>query len=300
MPGAGSGTLAFATESSYLGGVGGTPTYYAFGENESVADLEITNNLTRIFDPGSPETRTSVAENFEGAWEVEFIPKNNDWLRLLYNNANSDGFTSGTAPSFELYAGVDYRGGTTERQAKGCIVTRCDVSWTQGEETRVTLSGVYGDESTNTSITPGTISDAGTVATFHTASWTVDTVTIDELQSASISIEPVYRLIRGVDRTPADAVNEQPTPTLEVEAVYDGPKNLELVFGADGATSPQDTVADVSGSVEWLDSGGSTIFDFTYDVMTPASTNWNNLVNPEETLTDPTSFHIHGLTSTAP
>jgi hypothetical protein len=199
--------------------------------------------------------------------------------------------------SAEWYTGVDYLTGTAERVLKGVVLTDASVQWGQGDNVTVSVTGVYGDESLNTSITPSSISDAGNPCPFHQASFSIDGVTQTKEQSATLTFSPLARLQRGSDRQPVDAVLGPVDPTLTVEAIFTEDDQLELAYGSSGATSPQDAVGGVSASATFGDTTGSTVLDYTLSGVTPASYSWSDLVNPDTDLTEPITFQINGVSA---
>lgn len=299
MPGAGSAyEVAWAAETSYLGGTGTGPTYYAVGTNPTVETAELSNNLLKVVAPGDPEAQRYLAQNLEGQLSVSFVMTNDEYHRLIFSDGNT-GFTSGTFPSAEWYLGVDHFGSTTERQIQGWVPATASIQYQQGQPVRVTLTGPYGDEQKNTSISPGTIVDAGDEVPHHGANLSVDGTTITKLQSAQLNISQIARLIRGTDRHPVEAVQGAVETSLDHTAVYESSDRLELAYGSSGSTTPQDQVGGVSGSLAFS-ANGSTIADYTLTGATPESVAWDDLVNPDEDLTQPVTYQVESVSGSDP
>jgi len=299
MPGAGSSTVAWAAETSYLGGVGGTPTYRMPGTNLTVQTAELSRNLLSIVAPGDVETQTFLAQNLGGQLGVQFILKNDEFHRLVFNDGFT-GFTSGLVNSAEWYLGVDYIGGTTERQIKGWAPATCRIEYSGTTETvRVTLVGPYGDEEKNTSITPGTIADTGDEVPGHGASFDIDGTTVSKLQSATFAFENISRLQRGTSQKPIEAVAGNVTESINMQTIYDGPTQYERALGGAGATSVESAVDEVPASVSF-DVGGSTVADYSFSKVAPNTYGWTDLVNNDANLNEPIEINATGVTASDP
>lgn len=305
MTGAGSANVAYAVETSYLGGAGGTPTYVHPGTNITVAELSIDNFLTRIRTPDQREALRSVAQNFEGALSVSFNLGTADYHDLIFNatdGSSNDIFDSSLPPSAEWYFGLDYESGgsisTAERVAKGWVCTQATVEYQQGDLVRVTLTGPYGDEALNTSLTPGSLSPPGTEADFHEVTLTLDTVTASKLQSATLQLNDLARLERGASRQPIAAVAGPATTTLDATAIYTENDQLELAYGGGSATSPLDSMTGVSGSLD-VAPGGTSVSTFELSEVKPATYDWQDLVSADASATEPATFHVNGIKQTA-
>jgi hypothetical protein len=305
MTGAGSANVAYALESSFLGGVGGSPTYRRPGSNLTVDTLSIDTFLQRIRAPGSRESIRSVSQRFEGALTVSFNLGSGQFNELLFNGTDGSGndvFEPGLVPSAEWYLGVDFESGgsitTAERVAKGWVCVQATISYSEGDLVTVTLDGIYGDEATNTSLTPGTIATPGTEADFYEVDLQVDGAVQTKLQSATLSMDSLARFERGASRTPVAAVAGPATTTLDVEARFSGTEQLELAYGGAGATAPQDGGASVGGRFT-VSPNGSTVADYALANMSPATYDWSDLVTADTSLTESVTFQVNGVSQTA-
>lgn len=300
MTGAGSSTVAWTPESSYLGGPEGTPTYYEPGTNITAERAELNRNLLALLAPGDVETQRWLAQQLEGQLSVSFVLKNDDFHRLVFNDANT-GFTSGRANSAEWYLGVDYFDGTTERVCKGWAPATCTAQYSgTTEAVRVTLTGAYGDEDTNTAITPGTVSNPGSEVPGHGTTLSIAGADVgDRLTSATLTFEGISRLQRGSSQNPIEAVAGAVREEVEMAAIYQGPTQYERVLGTTGATSVQATVDEVAGTLTF-DAGGSTIADYTFAGVKPDRYDWVDLVNNEADLNEELTFRARGVTASDP
>jgi len=301
MTGAGSAQVAWTPETSYLGGPSGTPTYYSFGRNVTADQVSFTNNLSLIRKPDDPQAVRSLAQNFDGSWAVGFVLKNNNYHDLIFNDdsdgdGTNDDIVDGTWPSSEIYVYTDHIGGELERVLQGAIVRSCDVQYQQGQEVRVSLRGVFGDEKSNTSLTPGTFTDPGTAVAGHGVELKLNSTVQTKLQSATLSIGPLARVIRGTDRHPVAAVNDAVASTLEMAAVFDDASNLERAYGSSGSTTTQTDTDQTPATLSFDDATGSTVASYSMD-LEPADYSWQNLVAAGEDLTEPVTFNVHNLSA---
>lgn len=311
MTGAGAATVAYTPESSFLGGPSGTPTYYLPGSNTLVETASIDNFLTRIREPNTRESVRSVAQSLEGGLTVSFnlgtgdSASRADFHDLIFNatdGSGNDTLDSSLPPSAEWYLGTDYESGgtisTAERVAKGWVCVQATVAYTQGDLVRVTLDGVYGDESYNTSITPGTIVSPGDEADFHEVTLTLDSTTQSKLQSATLTFDDLARFERGTSRQPIAAVAGPSPVTLDAQAIFTEVDQVELAYGGSGNTSVQDSLTGVSGSLT-VSPEGTTAADYRFSGLKPATYEWSDLVNADESMTEPVTFQNNGITQNA-
>lgn len=298
MTGAGSATAAYATEQSYLGGVGSSPTYRQPGSNITVDTAELSRNLLDIVAPDDPETKRFLAQQIEGQLSVSFILTSDQFHELVFNNGTATGFDSTLAPtSAEWYLGVDTLSGTTERQIQGWVAASADITYNgTTEAVRVTLTGPYGDESKNTSITPGTIQRPSGEVPGHGASLSINSTTVSKLQSATVSLQGLARLQRGAKPRPVQAVLGNVQSGLDMTAIYSGPERYELALGTSGASTTQDTVDEVTGSVTFDDATGA-VASYDFAKVAPNTYSWADLVNPDADLTETVNFNATQITA---
>jgi len=300
--------LAYAVETSYLGGVGGTPTYVQPGKDPTVEDAELNNVLARLRDANDAVPLESVAQRLEGAFSVSFTLTNPPtWHELVFNDTDGSGnnvIRPGLMPSAEWYLGATFPTGggaqaTAERVLQGVAITDASVTYTEGGMVEVTLTAVYGDETYNESLTPGAV-DRGTDSTpYHAASLDIDGVTQTTLQSATLSLSPLARLQRGSERSPLEAVVGAVEPELTAEVLIRGTDQLSLAYGSSGASAPQDQVGDVSGSLSFT-VDGTPVTTYNFGSLTPATYNWSGLTDPETDLTEPIAFNVDEINATTP
>ncbi|WP_254768233.1 phage tail tube protein [Salinilacihabitans rarus] len=296
MTGAGSATVAYALEQTYGGSLvdedsDGTPEWYQPGVDVTVGDLSVENALERIRQPDDPTPAGSREGNFEGAASVSFTLTDDNFHDLVF----ADGGTAlpsspMAAPSSTWYFGVDHVDGNEARTPTGAIVVDATINYQQGADVTVELTMLYGDEPDDVTA-PSSItqpSDAD-VFTWHGADLTVDAVDQTLMQTASLSLSGLARFRRGQSRHPFDAVVGAIEPSLSTDATFTENAQLQAAYG--GATTPQDTIGKVSGSLSFQNGQGTTI---SYDLtgLQPTSYGWNDLVNPDEDLSEAVEYHV--------
>jgi len=300
MTGAGAGSVAYAPEvNGYLAGTGDTPTYYEPGTNVQVETAELSQNLLEILAPGDVEAQKFLAQNLDGQLSVSWVMNTDEFHRLIFND-NYTGFTSGRVNSAEWYLGVDYHNGTTERQIKGWAPGSAQAVYNGPTETvRVTVTGGYGDEEKNETLTPGTLESGSNEVPGHGASLTINGVEISKLQSATLAFENISRLQPGASRHPVDAVAGNVQTNLEMTSIYDGPEQYELALGGEGATEVQDDVDEVPASLAF-DVAGSEVASYDIAGLAPDTYDWSDLVNNDADLTEPIQWRGRGITGSDP
>jgi hypothetical protein len=304
MTGAGSAApVAWAPETSYLGGTEADPTYREPGANVQVQRAELSRNLLAILAPDDPEAQDFLSTFIEGQLSVSWILKNDEFHRLLFNGGFT-GFTSGLANSAEWYLGVDYYGAggqaTTERQIKGWTPATAEITYNGSTEAvRVTITGPYGDEEQNTSISSGTVQRAGDEVPGHAATLSVDGTDVTKLQNATVAFSQISRLQRGADPRPLDAVAGNVQEDVSMAAIYSGPERYELALGSAGATTTDDTVDAVPATLSF-DAGGSTIAEYGFATTKVDTYDWSGLADNDADLEEDIGFLATGLTASDP
>jgi hypothetical protein len=300
MTGAGSAApVAWAPETSYLGGTEASPTYREPGANVRVQRAELSRNLLAILAPDDPEAQDYLSTFIEGQLSVSWILKNDEFHRLLFNDGFT-GFTSGLANSAEWYLGVDYLGGTTERQIKGWTPATAEIAYNgTTEAVRVTITGPYGDEETDESISPGTVQRAGDEVPGHAATLSIDGTDVTKLQNATVAFSQISRLQRGADPRPLDAVAGNVQEDVSMAAIYSGPERYELALGSAGATATEDTVDAVPATLSF-DVDGSTVAEYSFATTKPDTYDWSDLASNDADLQEDIAFLATGLTASDP
>jgi hypothetical protein len=302
MPGAGSSTVAFALESGYNGGVGGTPTYYNLGPNVQVETAEVTRNLLEQSLPGQVEDADALAQRLDGQLGVSAVVNSDDYHRLIFNDGFT-GFTNGRAQSAEWYLGADLIGPTVERQIQGWAPQSASVQYNgTTDAVRVTLQGFYATEDLNTSITPGSITNLtpDNAVPGHGATLDIDGTTISRLQSATVSFENIARpQFDSNSPIAVDAVTGNISQSVSMTGVVTNTNQLELAYGSSSATSIQDYVDSVPITLA-LDHDGGAVADYTLETCKVDGYNWNDLVNDDNDLNESIDWFATGVTASDP
>jgi hypothetical protein len=299
MTGAGSGSLAFAPEDSF-DTLPGTPSYYEFGRNTTVTELNLQNTLQRTRAVGQTESVESIAQRLEGAFAVEAVASadvHSNVHDIIFNDGGT-GFTTGAAASARVYPGVDYLSGTAERELQACIPLEYSVTYEEGGLVRYALTMAYADEGLNTSLTPSSVTTVseGTSAPFHGVGLTIDSAAQGQyLQNTTLSITGISRFRRGAQRAPVDAVAGPCNATLETTAIITGTDELELAYGAADATAPQDEVGGVSASLDIATASGTNIATYNMSGVTPNTHAWGDLISADNDTTDEIGWQVNGV-----
>lgn len=302
MTGAGSATLAFVKEPSFMAAPD-NPTYYSPGRNPTVEEAQLSRQLQRMREAGLVEAAESLAGNLEGALTVSHAMSadTHEHVRDIVFNDAGTGFVDGLVNSSRWYLGIDYIGGTTERVCKGCTPLDYSISYDQGTNAiRESLTMGYADEEQDTATTPSSVVGPtdGSDVPFHGATLDVDGASVTKLQSATLSISNISRFHRGASPIAQDAVIAVPQTTLDATAIYEGSEYLELAYGGTGATTTQASMDSVAGSLTF-ESEGSTVATYTLPKLKPDTYSWQDLVNAENDITDPVNYHVNGGISVA-
>ena len=301
---AGAADVAYTPETSYNGGVSGSPTRYLPGTDVAVEDLTLENFLTRVRKPDSVIPDRSVAQQLEGALSVSFNLSTSDYHDLIFNGTDGSGndtLTTGHVPSAEWYMGLEYPDttsstATVERKVQGWVATEVTIAYTTEEIIRVTMTGPYATETKNTSITATSPTGGSDESPFHGATFTVASGQpwSASLNSAELTMSNLARLMRGTSREPSDAIRAAPTIELSVDADIRTADNLSRTYtGAASGTSPSDTVSSVQGDVS-LDNSSGTVSTYEFGQLRPNDYNWQDLVNGEATASESVTFFADG------
>lgn len=291
MTGAGSGSLAFVkgTGNSLID-IPGAPTYYEPGRDPIITDLELDRAVERLRAPSQVFADTSVAQNLEGAFGVEFVMDSNrqsDVHDIVFTDpGGSPILQPGRAATSRWFVGVDYISATAERELRGCVPLDYTVTYTQGDTIRVQITMAYADEVTNTSITPTSISEAdGSPASFHGADFTIDGTTQSKEQSVTLNVSNLSRFERGSDHIAVDAVVAGATVSLDLETILSETDQLELAYGGSTQTSTTADQTLVSGSCAYS-ADGTTITTYDLSGLAVDTHAWQDAIAADPSTTE--------------
>lgn len=296
MTGAGSGTLAFAKEQSFLGSLSG-PNYYHPGHDPQIQEFELPRALNRQRKPGQVFADDSVPGLIEGAFGVEFTMDSDrqaDVHDIVFNASSPYTLTPGLAATSRWYVGVDYITATAERELKGCAPIDYSVSYTESGDIRVAITFIYADEERKTSITPSSISEAtGSAGRWHGMDLTIDGTVQSKEQSATLSLTNLSRFQPGSEAIAVDAVVGAAEATLSLETILTETDQQELAYGGAGQSTTSKTMSNVAGSME-LSAGGSTVTTYSLAKLKPDSYSWNDVINDDADTSEGLDIHING------
>ncbi|UHQ96465.1 phage tail tube protein [Natrinema halophilum] len=301
MTGAGSATVAYALEQSYMGSLvdsdsDGSPDWIQPGMDITVGDLTVEQALERSRHPDDPTPAGSREGNFEGALSVSFSMTDDNFHDLIFADGGTALPTSPMrAPSSTWYCAAEMPDGTTEtRTPTGAIVPDATISYEQGSDITVELTLLYGDEPSDVTA-PSTVqkpSDAD-VFSWHGATFKVDTLNQPLMQSTTLSLSGLARFRRGQDRHPYDAVVDAIEPSFSTDATFT--ERDQLAAAVDN--SRDGPVGKVPATLSFANGQGTTI-EYSLTDCQPASYSWADLVAANADLSEPIDYHVTDVSAT--
>jgi hypothetical protein len=286
----------------------GSPTdtaYKGFGYNPTLDDLSFERAITRLGLPSGPETVDTLAQRFEGAFGISFVPSGDPWyLDHFFGTEPTGGgssapYTFGWTPelgglnSARVFAGVDHLNGTAERELEGVVFGNLSIDFAEGEDVRFSATGFYADEQLNTSLTPGSVAQpSGTPLAFHGFQLDIDGSTQAKVQSATLDLVNNARGIRGADPHPLDAVTGSFETTLDVDKIYTGTGQTEFAYG--GGTTTSDRVPGATGQIQFTTPNSTSLFA-NLSGVTPDSYAWQDLLDRDADLTENISYVVESV-----
>lgn len=313
MTGAGNTNAAYLHEPE--GDYMGTPSdsdYKTPGRDATLSEISFSNAVQRMYGFADAEAIESVATTYEGAITVEFAVGNGWWHNHVFGGAPTAGgegsspysytwsMGTGQVQSSRWYVGVDYFDGTAERELKGVVFGSLTITCNIGEPVRATLTGFYGDEAKNTSLTPGSQpQEQETPLIFHGGSMEIpDTSTLAKMQSATLTINTGARPQRGWERKPVDAVMGAVETSLDVSKISTGTSQLDLAYGNSFAPVTSD-VDGASAATLSFTTPGATGLTYNLSDVTPDNYDWGGIGDPNADVTEDISFTVGNVEAVA-
>lgn len=300
MTSAGSGTFVAAGEQDFMGslvtgGDGGGADLFQLGRNPSITELSLSNQLQEMRQGDEAWAVEDVKQNFEGAISVEAAVSEDVHTKIEDNlvlNA-ADTIEPGLSTSGRIFAGVDYLTGTATEEYLGCIPLEYSINYEQGSNVTYSLSMAYADQKPDpsTDLTTATEVSAGTTVAYHGFDLSIDGTTVEDLQSATLSLSDLARFHRGGSPTPNRGVTAAPSAELTANALFTEPTRLELARG-DAAGPPPDRLDSVAGTIT-LSGPAGTLRTYNLQNLKPDTHNWNEIVSAEDA-NDETTFSVTG------
>lgn len=167
-------------------------TWKYFGVGSRVSSIAVRPNLERLYVLGKRTTEAFVPLRYEGSWGIETHPVSITTL------ASDLGWSSSLTEAKEFDVVLGVRGGMA-RTLDGAIVNRVSLSLRQGEIVRMTIDGLFRQDTVATDTTAyDSLSESGTPATFADGSVIVGGTVVGLVQSADVSINvnpnPIYAI----------------------------------------------------------------------------------------------------------
>jgi len=279
----------------------GTPTYYLPGRNITFDDLSIDNALEPIREPGKSEAVNQLAGRLEGGFSCSWVMTNttHDDVRDIIYNDSGGGFDVGSDPATSTwYVGVDYSGGTAERELRSVTPTEHTITYDAETNTiEESVTAVFADENLNTAITPSSIvgpADDDEVP-FHGLDLQIDGTTVTRLRNATYSVSNIAQMVPDASRTFTDNVLAAPEISLETTADFENTDYIEDAYGSGGATSPTSgNVSSQSATLTFSTASGTTVATYSIPEVKPANYGWEQLVSRENPLAESITWNASG------
>jgi hypothetical protein len=310
MTGAGTTSVVWTREDSY-GTLPTGPTYVYPGRDVQVSSLELRNALQRSRLPDDNEAIEAVAQQLEGAYEIEYDLCHpwalTDVFVSEHTDSDSDGVLewsmgAGQMPTSRWYIGVDVGSSTCERELKGAATTSLQVQISDGSNVRVSQTIVYGDEEKNSSMTPGSIEGGDqSPYVYHGGSLTVDGTTQKKMQEATLEITNNGSLDRGWNRKAIDAVAGDAEYNLSASKIVDDSLSSNVTLAYGNSTAPVSTsgIDGVSGELPLTRGDGDEI-TLSLTGVRPDTYGWDNIPpSGDERVQESIQFFVDVVTAEA-
>lgn len=307
---AGPGSIAYKHEpaGNYMGSPSDS-TYKIPGKDPTAEEISIDNALMRMGIPTDPETVDAIAGTFEGAISLSWTETTPWYLNHVFGGAPSKSgsgpytytwtFPSGADSDWRVqssrwFIGLNYDGSNScERELKGVVFTDYQQELSIGSEVRTTVTGFYGDEEKNTSLSPGSIdgTDAEPMV-FHGGQLEIpDSTGLTRIQSATVQTTTGARPQRDMSRKPVDAVLGNVETTLTVRKHMTDTDMLELAYG--GSSSPATTVSGEADGKLVFGTSGTPQLDREFTDVTPNTYGWQDVLNRDADMNEDIEFVIN-------
>lgn len=306
--------LAYQIEpaNDYAGSPSGSDYLVPF-KNPTIEDIELSNALQRMRLPDDPQAVESVAMRFEGAFGVSGVLTEPWWLTSHFGTAPGAGgetsapytytwdYTDHTIRSSRWYVGVQSTTGEIERELKGVVLGQVEFSISEGEPVNVTLTGFYGDESGNGSLSPGTLvgADADPML-FHGGSISVPASSeVAMPQSATLSLNSSARAMREWERKPVDAAIGNVETTLSLSNIIRGTDTRSLAYGNSSAPVTSSGVSGAADGTLQFTGAGSEALTLNLTRVKHNTYNWSQVLDRNSDTLEDSEFFVDKVSATA-
>jgi len=310
MTGAGTTSVAWTREDSYSS-LPSSPTYVYPGRDVAVNTVELQNALQRSRLPDDNEAIEAIAQQLEGALELEYDLVHpwvlTDVFVSEHTDSDSDGVLewsmgAGQMPTSRWFIGVDVGSSTCERELKGAATTQLQIQISEGSNVRVTQTIVYGDEEKASSMTPGSIEGGDqSPYVYHGGSLTVDGTTQKKMQEATLELTNNGSLDRGWERKAIDAVAGDAEYNLSASKIADDSISSNVTTAYGNSTAPTSTsgIDGVTGEIPLTRGDGDQI-TFSLSGVRPDTYGWDNIPpTGDERVQEAMELYPNRVTATA-
>lgn len=310
MTGSGTTSVVWTREDSY-NSLSADPTYLYPGRDVTVNTLELRNALQRSRLPDDNEAIEAIAQQLEGALELEYDLVHpwmlTDAFVSEHTDSDSDGVLewamgSGQMPTSRWYIGVDVKGSVCEREIKGAATTQLQIQISEGSNVRVSQTIVYGDEEKATSMTPGSIEGGDqSPYVYHGGSLTVDGTTQKKMQEATLDLTNNGSLDRGWNRKAIDAIAGDSEYSLSASKIVDDSLSSNVTHAYGNSTAPVSTsgIDGVTGEIPLTRGDGDQI-TLSLSGVRPDTYGWDNIPpSSDERVQESIQFFVDVVTAEA-
>lgn len=271
--------------------------YSTPGADVTLSEISIDNGAERIRVPGQADPYATVFHQFEGSISVSgtITTGNTSWFQnVMADNSSPYEFQIGSATSSRWYVGCDPGVGTVERELMGVVFPQCSISCEQDDEVTFELTGFYGDEQKNSSLSKGSpIQPTGDPLVFHGGKFELPkSQKLMGMESGTLTLNSQARLHRGWDRHPFDAVMGGHESQVEFERVFfqDG-SVTDIAYGSQGSTAPQKYPSGASGVLSFTAPSGT--LTATLNKVVPSEYSWDNAGQVNEDMMETGTFFVN-------
>lgn len=302
MTGAGSAEVAYELEDSFRT-LPGTPVWDQPGENIQVGSASIENNLERARQPDDPRPDGSREGNFEGAFTITFAMTDTTFHELVFPASSPVGLAQSAtlAPTATWYLKSEVLSGTEDRFFEGAAVESVAWNYEQNQDFTVQLTCIYANELDSSDAdapsVPSSINQPSKseIVRWHGIDLTLNSATIEDLQSFSMEVSGMARFRRGQSRIASDAVVGACEPSATIQAILADDTQRTLAYGSSSATDPNTTI-DESSATLTVDNPNGTLTTYNLKRIQPTTHDWQDLVSADTDTTDPTDYHVQDIT----
>lgn len=237
-----------------------------FCAGQRLSTFTLNNSIERVYGLGNRFAEFIVDRQLTGSWGVEGFLSNPWFFRGFFNSVstvdNLDGsYThtfefSGTGLPESMTIEVGLSDINVVRKLLGAIISEISVSCDAGGIAGVSISGLYADESLSSTPASSPATETENPFTFAQGTITLGGNPVAEVQRIDLSMSNAAEMIFGLGSRKASSYVDKAIEVRGTMVVRMTDSSfLELLYGSSGATSPQESVSEVTGLELLFDNG---------------------------------------------